>query len=186
MNGRIASLVTTVSAVALVASCTGATMRAERIPFEACAEFPQWERPSDLEQRDRLASIGRELLPDHPAWGNDFIVVYGSAGIDHDLYHRAGLWTEKDGIGGFVLGSIQEDILKGTRAEVWAFMHDVVTVRREGDHYLFTITPVEQGAYFILEEREPPGIPLTSSFVDENSRMIASFAEDDLAWWPWN
>ena len=142
------------------------------IEFDVCSQSPDWVRLTGAEQLKQLrenprygAAIEAEPLKSlsQNFWTHQAIsfTTYGLSARIEPLYF-SGLWPISETFSTCYEDGRAQQINAGQLAEVWVMGHQPETVQWDGERYVMTVQPTEDGVQLIQFPRQEthPSLPL--------------------------
>lgn len=137
---------------------------ATAVPFQVCADLPDWQRSPEAAHLKSLTDMARygnainseplkSLLQDF--WGHQVFsfTTYGLSARSEPLYF-SGVWTAVDATAACYDATQPEQINSGVLAELWLINHRIVDLSWSGETYVLTVEPTTTGLQFIQFDRQ--------------------------------
>jgi hypothetical protein len=137
---------------------------AAAVPFQICADLPDWQRSPEATHLKSLADMPRygSAIDSEPLksllqnfWGHQVFsfTTYGLSARSEPLYF-SGVWTAIDATNACYDAAQPEQINSGVLAELWLINHRIVDLSWSGESYVLTVEPTATGLQFVQFDRQ--------------------------------
>ena len=155
-----------------------ASLSAQPIPFDICAESTTWVRPApEVQAKIWNDSRYKDFARTAYEWTHDFLVADPeSASIPYHMENMSGLWTARTNPG--ECHSVGKPRRSGFEwIEIWVLLHRVVQITHDNNTYTITVEPVGRGFQSVLFQRLNPRLVLR--FVTPDGKELERWDESD-------